>query len=567
MFMKLTNLCPLLFSVALAASAQIESPNTNLTAREEQIVAAAKTGAAPEFNGAGIIGIYPGTPFLHSLAVTGARPVTFSAKKLPAGLTLDPNTGIITGVLKKEGKFTFTASAKNSAGKAKMEINIVCGDTLALTPPMGWNSYDAFGDNVVESEVLANARYVAEKMQPVGWDTVVVDYCWSDPGAHDNNRNARTNAPLATDQFGRLLPATNRFPSAVDGAGFKPIADAVHALGLKFGIHIMRGIPRNSVNSNLPIEGSSFTAADAGNTNDICKWCPDMFGVSSNAAGQAWYDSCARLWASWGVDYIKVDDLSRPYHTAEVEMIRRAIDRSGRSIVFSTSPGETPIADAAHVSTHANLWRASDDFWDNWRSLNREFTLGARWHDFVGPGHWPDADMLPVGHLSVSHRSVGKDRFTQLTRNEQLTHLSLWSLLPSPLMVGANLPDNDDWTLALLANPEVIAVNQDSLGQPAQRLTNNLAGAEIWAKKLADGSLAVGFFNRTVDAVKVNYAWSRLGFSTTAKACNLWHGATALMSRPSAPEVRDLWLRKDLPRQKNFNAEIPPHGCVLVKVR
>ncbi len=546
--MNFTRLCPLLYLAAIAASAQIESPNTNLTTREEQIVAAAKAGAAPEFNGARIIGIYPGTPFIHSLAVTGDRPITYSAKKLPAGLTLDPNTGIITGILEKKGKYAFTVFAKNSAGKAGMEIKIVCGDTLALTPPMGWNSYDAFGDNVVESEVLANARYVAEKMQPVGWDTVVVDYCWSDPGAHDNNRNSRTNAPLAADQFGRLLPATNRFPSAVDGAGFKPIADVVHALGLKFGIHIMRGIPRNSVWANLPIESSSFTAADAGNTNDICRWCPDMFGVSSNAAGQAWYDSCARLWAGWGVDYIKVDDLSQPYHTAEVEMVRNAIDKCGRAIVFSTSPGETPIRDAAHISAHANLWRASGDFWDNWRSLNRAFTLGARWHDFAGPGHWPDADMLPIGHLSVSHRSVGKDRFTQLTRNEQLTHISLWSLLPSPLMVGANLPDNDDWTLALLTNPEVIAVNQDPLGLPAQGLTNVLAGVEIWKKKLADKSLAVGIFNRGKDVVPVNLVWHDLGLR-------------------AKPAVRDLWLRTDLGRQKTFAAEIPPHGCVLLKVR
>jgi hypothetical protein len=392
--------------------AQNVSPNINLTSREEQIIAAAKNEVVPRFNGAQVVGIRPGTPFLHSLAVTGTRPLIFSARKLPGGLSLDSKTGIITGSLKRAGEYIVKVAAKNSAGKAESKIKIVCGDALALTPPMGWNSYDAFGDNVVESEVLANARYVAEKLQPVGWDTVVVDYCWSDPGAHDNNRNARTNAPLAMDTFGRLLPATNRFPSAVEGQGFKPLADAVHALGLKFGIHIMRGIPRNSVAANLPIEGSNFTATGAGNTNSKCVWCPATFGVNSDAAGQAWYDSCARLWAGWGVDYLKVDDLSEPYHLAEVEMVRRAIDRCGRSIVFSTSPGETPVSHAAHISTHANLWRISGDFWDNWKSLNHEFALGARWHDYAGPGHWPDADMLPVGHLSVSNRSVGPDRFT-----------------------------------------------------------------------------------------------------------------------------------------------------------
>jgi hypothetical protein len=532
---------------ASLATVQIALPSTNLTAREGMFFVAEKTADVPRFNGAQVVGIHPDASLIYSLVVSGARPLEFSAEHLPKGLALDSQNGILTGTVAKKGEFTFSVSVKNSAGKVAAKIKIVCGDNLALTPPMGWNSYDAFGDNVVESEVLANAHYLAEKMQPVGWDTVVVDYCWSDPGAHDNNRNARTNAPLVMDKFGRLLPAPNRFPSAADGAGFKPLADAIHALGLKFGIHVMRGIPRNSVKANLPVEGSPFTATDAADTNSKCVWCPDMFGVSSNAAGQAWYDSCARLWASWGVDYIKVDDLSRPYHTAEVGMIRRAIDRSRRSIIFSTSPGETPLADAAHISAHANLWRVSDDFWDNWRSLDHEFTLAARWDKFAGPGHWPDADMLPVGHLSVGHRSVGVDRFTNLTHDEQLTLLSFWSLLPSPLMIGANLPDNDAWTLALLTNPEVMAVNQDALGQSAQRLTNVLAGVEIWTKKLADKSLAVGIFNRSKVAVPVNLVWHDLG----------------LRARPA---IRDLWLHRDLARQKNFTAEIPPHGCVLLRV-
>jgi hypothetical protein len=248
------------------------------------------------------------------------------------------------------------------------------------------------------------------------------------------------------------------------------------------------------------------------------------------------------------VDYIKVDDLSEPYHLAEIEMVRRAIDRCGRSIVFSTSPGETPVRNGAHIAAHANLWRVSGDFWDNWKSLDHEFTLAGRWQGFVGRGHWPDADMLPIGHLSVGHRSVDNDRFTRLTRDEQLTHLSLWSLLPSPLMIGANLPDNDDWTTALLTNPEVIAVNQDTLGQPAQRLTNGFAGVEIWTRKLADKSLAVGLFNRGKTAVPVNLVWHDLGLRTR-------------------PAVRDLWLRTDLGRQKNFTAELPPHGCVLLRVK
>jgi hypothetical protein len=483
------------FFVLVLGAAAPAFTQSNLPGRQEQLLAAATIDLAPRFNGAQIIGIRPNTPLLFSLAVSGERPIVYSATSLPSGLELDSRTGTLTGTLKRKGKFSFTATAANAAGKVSVKFNIICGETLALTPPMGWNSYDAFGDNVVESEVRTNAHYLAENLQPFGWDTVVVDYRWYDPGAHDNNPNGRADAALVADQFGRLLPATNRFPSAVADAGFKPLADTVHALGLRFGIHMMRGIPRNAVQANLPIAGSSFTAASAANTNDKCSWCPDMFGVSSNAAGQAWYDSCARLWATWGVDYIKVDDLSCSYQTAEIEMLRRAIDRCGRSIVFSISPGATPVSQAAHVMAHANLWRVSEDFWDNWKSVKTEFLLATRWREFVGPCHWPDADMLPVGHLSINRRSIGDDRFTALTRDEQLTLLSLWCLLPSPLMVGANLPDNDAWTLALLTNREVLALNQDPLGAAA-RQTVATNGIEIWVKPLHDGSRAVGIFNR-----------------------------------------------------------------------
>ena len=185
---------------------------------------------------------------------------------------------------------------------------------MAPTPPMGWNSYDSFGDNVTEEEILANARYQQEHLLSHGWKYVVVDYRWYDPGAHDNNPNGRAGAKLAADRFGRLVPAPNRFPSAAAGKGFKPLADRLHAMGLKFGIHVMRGIPRQSVKANTPIEGSDFKAADAANTANICPWCPDMFGVDADKpAGQAWYDSILRQYADWGVDFVKVDDLSSPY--------------------------------------------------------------------------------------------------------------------------------------------------------------------------------------------------------------------------------------------------------------
>ncbi len=546
----------LLFWTANLLNAQVLSPDTNLTAREEQIIAAASPVAGPHFNGAMAIGVRPGTPFISSLAVNGERPMSFTADPLPAGLALDPKTGIITGSLARAGEYHLAAKAKNSAGTTETEIKIICGDTLALTPPMGWNSYDAFGDSVVESEVVSNALWLKEHLQPLGWDTVVVDFRWYDRLAD----GVRVQNPegVTIDEFGRCIPPTNRFPSAANGAGFKPLADKIHALGLKFGIHIMRGIPRRAVEQNLPIAGSQFTAAQAalpdGDTNRTCVWNRDMFGVdAATEAGRGWYASIARQYADWGVDYIKCDDIAnlqrgKFYDASEIEALSIALKNSGRSIVLSLSPGATPVNAGPHVKQFANLWRISGDFWDNWSSLDRNFGLFAAWYGDGGPGHWPDGDMIPFGRICQRNCDVHPERSTRFTRDEQLTLLSLWALAPSPLMLGMNLPDNNDWTTAILSNPEVLSVNQDPLGKPARRMTGPPQIAEVWLKELADGSFAVGFFNRAVQPVKINFPWRNLGFLTT-------------------PEVRDLWLRQDSVRKENFAAELPPHGCVLLRVR
>ena len=544
-----------LFLAAISTFSAPSSSNTNLNEREQQIVAAAKTGPAPQFHGAMGVGIHPGTPFIYSLAVSGERPLSFGAKNLPAGLALDPKTGIFTGSLAAAGEYVINVAAKNSAGTAKTEIKIVCGDTLALTPPMGWNSYDAFGDSVVESEVLANAAWLKEHLQPFGWDTVVVDFRWYDRLA-DGIRNQNPEG-VTIDEFGRCVPPTNRFPSAVNGAGFKPLADKIHSLGLKFGIHIMRGIPRRAVEQNLPIAGSKFTAAQAvlpeGDTNRTCVWNRDMFGVDATTeAGRAWYASIARQYADWGVDYIKCDDIAnlqrgKFYDAAEIEALSTSLKHSGRSMILSLSPGATPVNAGPHVKQFANLWRISGDFWDNWPSLDHNFGLFAAWYDNGGPGHWPDGDMIPFGHICQRNCDVRPDRWTRFTRDEQITVMSLWALAPSPLMLGMNLPDNDDWTAAILTNPEVLAVNQDSLGRAARRMTGPPQVVETWMKELADGSFAVGFFNRSAQPVKVNFPWRNLGFL-------------------SAPEGRDLWLRQDLGRQENFIAELPPHGCALLRL-
>jgi hypothetical protein len=363
---------------------------------------------------------------------------------------------------------------------------------------------------------------------------------------------------VAIDESGRCVPPTYRFPSAANGAGFKPLADKIHALGLKFGIHIMRGIPRRAVEQNLPIAGSKFTAAQAvlpeGDTNRTCVWNRDMFGVDATTeAGRAWYAGIARQYADWGVDYIKCDDIAnlqrgKFYDAAEIEALSASLKHSGRSIVLSLSPGATPVNAGPHVKQFANLWRISGDFWDNWPSLDHNFGLFAAWYDDGGPGHWPDGDMIPFGHICQRNCDVHPDRWTRFTRDEQLTLMSLWALAPSPLMLGMNLPDNDDWTTAMLSNPEVLAVNQDSLGRAARRMTGPPQVVETWMKELSDSSFAIGFFNRSAQPVKVKFPWQNLGFL-------------------SAPEARDLWLRQDLGRQENFIVELPPHGCALLRVK
>jgi alpha-galactosidase len=331
----------------------------------------------------------------------------------------------------------------------------------ADTPPMGWNSWDCFGPTVTEDEVKANADYMAAHLRQTGWEYIVVDIRWYVENDKSHGYN-QSDAIIVMDQYGRLMPAVNRFPSASDGKGFKSLADYIHSRGLKFGIHLMRGIPRLAVEKNTPILGSDVSAKDIYNTNQLCRWLRDMYTVDSRKQGaQAYYNSVFDLCASWGIDFIKIDDLSRPYHGDEIELIRNAIDRCGRPIVLSMSPGETPIASASHAVSHANMWRIIDDFWDNWAQLNVHFSLFEKWIPYMGPGHWPDGDMLPLGHIGI-RAERGDDRVSLLTRDEQVTLMSLFLICRSPLMFGGHLPDNDAFTLELITNEETLAVLQRS---------------------------------------------------------------------------------------------------------
>jgi alpha-galactosidase len=331
----------------------------------------------------------------------------------------------------------------------------------APTPPMGWNSWDCFGSTVTEQEVIANADYMADHLKTFGWQYIVIDIRWfvENDKAHGYNEK---DPVICLDEYGRLVPAVNRFPSSAGGKGFKPLAEYIHNLGLKFGIHIMRGIPRLAVEKNTPVFGTKWTARDIYSTKNISAWLRDMYTVDAGKPGaQEYYNSLFKLYASWGVDFIKIDDIAWPYHKDEIELVRKAIDQCGRPIVLSLSPGPTPLEDAPHVSTHANMWRIVGDFWDNWQQLDEHFPLFEKWIPYSSPGHWPDGDMLPLGRIGI-RAEQGDPRMADFTEDEQTTLMSLFAVCRSPLMFGGNLPDNDQFTLSLITNDEALSVLQRS---------------------------------------------------------------------------------------------------------
>ncbi len=409
---------------------------------------------------------------------------------------------------------------------------------------MGWNSWDCFATTVTESQTKANADVMAEKLKRFGWQYIVVDIQWYEPRA--TGFDYRWNAKLVMDPWGRLLPAENRFPSAVNGAGFKPLADYVHGKGLKFGIHLLRGIPREAVARNLPIKGTKYTAGEIANRNDTCPWNGDMYGVDmSKPGGQAYYDSVFALAASWGVDFIKVDDLSRPYHKAEIEAIRKAIDKTGRAIVFSTSPGATPLADGGHVAGHANMWRVSDDFWDQWRPLFEQFKRLDDWTPYRGPGHFPDADMMPLGAIRQV-RGTRDPGHTRFTKDEQRTMVTLWCIARSPLIMGGDLTKLDDYTLSLLTNAEVIAVDQHSSGN---RQLFNRDGFIAW---LAD-----------VPGSKDKY----MALFNTKGAAAAAAVDVAALGLGDRVHVRDLWTHIDIGVVAGrFAPELSKHGAGMYRL-
>ena len=430
---------------------------------------------------------------------------------------------------------------------------------LAVKPPMGWNSWDAYGLTIDEAQYRANANALAALKQ-YGWSYAIIDMGWYMANPSGDTRAARD---FQIDGNGLLVPTLNRFPSAAGGAGFKPLSDWVHSLGLKFGFHIMRGIPRGAVERNSPIAGSSFHAADAADPADVCGWDDGNYGVRDNAAGQAYYDSMMRLYAKWGVDFLKVDCIAdHPYKPAEIRMIATAIRNSGRAIVLSLSPGPTHLDHASEISRYAQMWRISNDIWDGWNfpynpktdgypsGVDTAFDNLAKWNPFVRPGAWPDADMLPFGAL-MPHPGMGEPRMTRLSHEEQRTQFTLWSIARSPLILGANLTKLDAFPRHLITNRDVIAINQGAWeSHPVVNLPPWFDHVRVWEASAGPRTRPthyVALFNLDETPARVSATWKQLGVSGEHSALELWSGTK-------------------ISAATGVTANLPPHGAAIYKV-
>lgn len=426
--------------------------------------------------------------------------------------------------------------------------------------PMGWNSYDYYDTAVNEEQVKANADYMAAHMKEAGWEYIVVDIEWyaKDAGTMRDKYQYIPFGDEEIDEYGRLLPAVNRFPSAADGKGFGPLAAYVHNLGLKFGIHIMRGIPRIAAHQHMPVLGTSVTANEIADPSSICGWNPDMYGVRKDVEGaQEYYDSIINLYAEWGVDYIKCDDICNtniyplnPYSAAhEVEMLQRAIQKSGRDIVLSLSPGPALIEKAWHYEKYANMWRITDDFWDNWDLLRNMFDRCELWQNHVAEGSYPDCDMLPLGKIG---KGFGKaERDTNFTKDEQITMMTLWCIFGSPLMIGAELTRLDEWTLDLLTRKEILKfVSNDYVGKQFEKNEDYAVWSCLNQKT---GEKYIAFFNFTESGLEIK--------------CDLKEVEQFADVKADVSSAKELWSQRDTAVQGNVLTDtVPSHGARLFEL-
>lgn len=501
-----------LLSLTLAVTPLTPLP---LMAQTPAEILTPKSSPEPRINGSKIFGVRPGSPFLFSIPATGERPMTFAAKDLPAGLKLDAATGRITGTLKERATHNVVLSAKNSRGATERPFRIVVGDTIALTPPMGWNSWNCWGGRIDQGKTLAATKAtVRHGLDQHGWTYINIDDAWQ--GKRGGSHNA-------------IQPDPKRFPD------MKGLCDEIHGMGLKIGIYSSPWVTTYArrIGGSSENENGDWTAPGNGPktvNKKILPWAIGKYSFAKNDATQ---------WAEWGIDYLKYD--WNPIEVPETAEMEQALRKSGRDVVLSLS-NSTPFNTIGELGKIASCWRTTGDIKDTWESMWKKGFTQDKWASFQQPGHYNDPDMLVVGHVGW-----GKPHPTNLTPDEQYTHISIWSLLSAPLLLGCDLEKLDEFTLGLLTNDEVIAVNQDLLCKQAVKVAGNDKWM-VFAKQLEDGSRAVGLFNLGDREETVEVKWSDLDI----------HGTQI---------VRDLWRQKDLASfTEGFSAPVASHGVVLVRV-
>lgn len=411
---------------------------------------------------------------------------------------------------------------------------------MTKTSPMGWNSWDCYGAAVTEDIVRKNAEFMAKNLKQYGWEYVVVDIQWSAPNAKSHEYDPFTE--LCMDEYSRLIPAENRFPSSAGGKGFAPLAEYVHSLGLKFGIHIMRGIPRQAVHRNTKIKGTDKTAREIAKTASICAWNTDMYGVDPEKEGaRAYYDSIFELYASWGVDFIKCDDIARelPHEEAELVMLSESLRSCGRDMVLSLSPGAALLEKAELYKQVSDMWRITDDFWDKWELLYAMFERAEKWCTHSGAGHWPDADMLPIGPILQDYDAANRTKFTE---NEQITMLTLWSIFRSPLMIGGEMTGFDEFTMSLLTNEEILKMHKNAR-HSHQVWRREINGSEyiLWTAANAEGGGYFALFNAGEKNGTVKLDLADLEAADKLDCTELWSGEKTVFDK-----IADI--------------TVPPHG-------
>jgi alpha-galactosidase len=477
----------------------------------------------PRLTTPNVYGATPGNPFLFTVTATGNRPMTFKANALPRGLSLDAKTGIITGKVVQRGTYKVTLMATNALGSNVKLLNIKIGDTISLTPPIGWNGWNSWARNIDQDKVLSSAKAMVSKgLSNHGWNYINIDDAWQ------GYRGGKYNA----------IQPNSKFPS------FIPMIEFIHSLGLKVGVYSTPWI-------------TSYAGYVGGSSNFENGAYPDS--VKNNKRSFRYIgkyrfeENDAKQMAEWGIDFLKYD---WRIEVPSTERMGTALKKSGRDIIYSIS-NSAPFSNVTDWVKLTNMYRTGPDIRDSWLGLYTcAFTLD-NWGPYGGPGHWNDPDMMILGNVST-----GTDIHpTRLTPDEQYSHVSLFSLLAAPLMIGCPIEQLDDFTVNLLSNDEVIEIDQDPLGKSG-RLIADENGVQIWAKPLEDGSLAVGLFN-TANFEKTPQSYFHWGTEQE----NKFTLAFATLGLKGNWRVRDVWRQKDLGVFTNqFSTSIRHHGVVMVRL-